>query len=383
MSEEDSLPFHHWLIADASRTGTYQKAINQVVRKNDVVLDIGAGSGILSFFACLAGARKVYAVEMSGVLPLARELCTSNGFNDIVEFRQGRSQEIQLPEPVDVIVSDTGCSFGLQGGLLGILLDARKRFLRPGGRIIPHSLDLFVAPVEIKDGRNLGIWEKDRYGLDLSAIRRFAANTDYHIRIGPEETLAPPASLTTIHFEEIGSPYVVGETLSVAARDGVMHGLAAWIVLELASGISFSNSPLGPTVDWLHSFFPIETPVELSKGDRVRAKIQTNNGEIWRWHVQIENGNTDGGSSSAIKAQFDHSTLWNFPLDPAQVKKQFPNYVPRLSRKGEAEKYLLGAFDGKRSAAELASELLERFGDCFPSKAAAAQFVTRVIGRCT
>ena len=110
MSEEDSLPFHHWLIADTRRTGAYQKAISQVVRKNDAVLDIGAGSGILSFFACLAGARKVYAVEMSGALPLARELCAGNGFNDIVEFRQGRSQEIQLPEPVDVIVSDTGCS---------------------------------------------------------------------------------------------------------------------------------------------------------------------------------------------------------------------------------------------------------------------------------
>jgi SAM-dependent methyltransferase len=382
VSEEDALPFHHWLISDTSRTGTYQKAISQVVRKNDVVLDIGAGSGILSFFACLSGARKVYAVEMSGALPLARELCAGNGFNDIIEFRQGRSQEIQLPEPVDVIVSDTGCSFGLQGGLLGILLDARKRFLRPGGRIIPHSLELLVAPVEIKDGRNLDIWQKGRYGLDLSALRSFAANTDYHIRVLPEETLAPPASLTTIHFEEVGTPYVAGETLSVAARDGVMHGLAAWIALELAPGISFTNSPLAPTVDWLHSFFPVETPVELRAGDRVRAKIQTNNGEVWRWRIEVEDGNSDSGKP-AVKASFDHSTLWNFPLEPAQVKKQFPNYVPKLSRKGEAEKFLLGALDGKRSAAELTAELLERFADCFPSKAAASQFVTRVIGRCT
>jgi protein arginine N-methyltransferase 1 len=382
VSEEDSLPFHHWLIADTSRTGTYQKAISQVVRKNDVVLDIGAGSGVLSFFACLAGARKVHAIEMSGALPLARELCAGNRFNDIVEFRQGRSQEIQLPEPVDVIVSDTGCSFGLQGGLLGILLDARKRFLKPGGRIIPRSLQLLVAPVEINDARNLDIWENDRYGLDLSSIRRFAANTDYHFKAEPETVLAPPASLTTIQFEEVSSPYVVGETLSVASRDGVMHGLAAWIVLELAPGISFTNSPLAPTVDWLHSFFPIERPVELRTGDRVRARIQTNNGEVWRWHVQIEDGNTDG-ENLAVKARFDHSTLWNFPLDPAQVKKQFPNYTPKLSRKGEAEKYLLGAFDGQRSAAELAAELLERFSDCFPSKAVAAQFVSRVIGRCT
>jgi protein arginine N-methyltransferase 1 len=268
VSEEDSLPFHQWLIADTRRTGTYQKAISQVVHKNDVVLDIGAGSGILSFLACLAGARKVYAVEMSGALPLARELCAGNSFNDIVEFRQGRSQEIQLPEPVDVIISDTGCSFGLQGGLLGILLDARKRFLRLGGRIIPHSLQLLVAPVEINDGRNLDIWEKGRYNLDLSnpavcggPITTSKSNLKTCWRL----------PLATIHFEEVSSPYVAGETLSVAAREGVMHGLAAWIVLELAPGISFTNSPLAPTVDWLHSFFPVETPVALRTGDRVKA----------------------------------------------------------------------------------------------------------------
>lgn len=383
MSEEDSLPFHHWLLADASRTGTYRNAISQVVRKNDVVLDIGAGSGILSFFACLAGARKVYAIEVSDALPLAQELCTSNGFNDIVEFRQGRSQEIRLPEAVDVVVSDTGCSFGLQGGLLDILLDAKRRFLKPGGRIIPYSLQLFVAPVELNDRRNLDIWKKDRYGIDLSSIRRFAANTDYHIKLGAADMLASPASLTTIQFKEVISPYVTGETISIAARDGVMHGLGAWMQLELAPDISFTNSPLEPAVDWTHSFFPIEKPVELRAGDRVRTKIQTNNGEVWRWQGELTNGSASGANSSAIKARFDQSTMWNFPVEPARLRKQLPNYTPKLSRKGEAEVYVLGAFDGQRTIRELAAELLERFGDCFPSGAAASKFVTRIVGRCT
>ena len=55
------------MMQDYIRTGTYQRAIlaNLPDFKDKVVLDVGAGSGILSFFAIQAGARKVYAVEAS------------------------------------------------------------------------------------------------------------------------------------------------------------------------------------------------------------------------------------------------------------------------------------------------------------------------------
>ncbi len=201
MSTENLLAFHHWLLADAGRTGAYQRAISQIVRKNDVVLDIGAGTGILSFFACLAGARKVYAVETSDALVLARELSAHNGFDGKIEFLHELSQNIQLPESMDVIVSDTGASFGLQGRMLGTLLDARQRFLKPGGRLIPYALRLFVAPVELSDGRSLEIWNEDGYGLDLSAVRRFAANTNYLWNLKAEDLLASPALLVALHFE--------------------------------------------------------------------------------------------------------------------------------------------------------------------------------------
>lgn len=57
------------MMQDYIRTATYQKAIlaNLGDFNDKVVLDVGAGSGILSFFACQAGARKVYAVEASSM----------------------------------------------------------------------------------------------------------------------------------------------------------------------------------------------------------------------------------------------------------------------------------------------------------------------------
>lgn len=61
--------FFCYFSQDYIRTGTYQRAIlsNMSDFKDKIILDVGAGSGILSFFAAQAGARKVYAVEASSM----------------------------------------------------------------------------------------------------------------------------------------------------------------------------------------------------------------------------------------------------------------------------------------------------------------------------
>lgn len=57
------------MLQDYVRTSTYQRAVlaNSDDFKDKVVLDVGAGSGILSFFSVQAGAKRVYAVEASSM----------------------------------------------------------------------------------------------------------------------------------------------------------------------------------------------------------------------------------------------------------------------------------------------------------------------------
>ena len=61
------LMFQQNMLSDSVRTQLYRRAVfeNQIDFRGKVVVDVGCGSGILSFFAAQAGARKVYAIEAS------------------------------------------------------------------------------------------------------------------------------------------------------------------------------------------------------------------------------------------------------------------------------------------------------------------------------
>ncbi|MEK7829805.1 MAG: 50S ribosomal protein L11 methyltransferase, partial [Acidobacteriota bacterium] len=70
-------------------------------------LDAGAGSGILSFFAAAAGARKVYAVEYdAGLAELLRRNAALNGFAEVIEVIAGDVRELQLPVQADVLIAE-------------------------------------------------------------------------------------------------------------------------------------------------------------------------------------------------------------------------------------------------------------------------------------
>lgn len=67
---------------------------------------MGAGSGILSFFASEAGAKRVYAVEASNMAEHAQRLIETNKRGNVITVIAGKIEEIELPEKVDIIISE-------------------------------------------------------------------------------------------------------------------------------------------------------------------------------------------------------------------------------------------------------------------------------------
>lgn len=169
------------MMQDFVRTSTYQKAINgNFVDFNDkVILDVGAGSGILSFFAAQAGARKVYAVEASNMAQYAQQLVASNNLSDRISVIAGKIEEIELPEKVDVIISEPMGYMLYNERMLETYLHAKK-WLKPDGKMFPSRGDLHVAPftdeaLYSEQYNKANFWYQTSFhNVDLSSLREAA-----------------------------------------------------------------------------------------------------------------------------------------------------------------------------------------------------------------
>ncbi|MGZ4611706.1 MAG: 50S ribosomal protein L11 methyltransferase, partial [Kineosporiaceae bacterium] len=168
---------HRTMICDQVRTGAFRRAIESVVRPGDIVLDIGAGSGILSMFAARAGAARVYAVERTTVAVLARDLAAANGFEEIVQVIHGDVMDVELPERVDVIVSEWLGGFGIDEGMLVPVIAARDRWLKPGGVMIPGSVTAWASLVHDRYlGETVEFLRDNPYGLTLDGLVEMTVN---------------------------------------------------------------------------------------------------------------------------------------------------------------------------------------------------------------
>jgi protein arginine N-methyltransferase 1 len=373
------LEFHAFCL---TRTGTrldqFAKAIRRHVTRGDVVVDLGAGSGILSFLACQAGAARVYAIEAGDSIAFARQLAATMGLQQRIEFIGKPSTQVVLPERARVIVSDIHDTFGLQQNGLSAFIDARERFLEPDGSLIPRSIQLMIVPVEAREQyqHTVDVWQQRIHGVDLSPLRMLAVNQPSPSRVEPGQLLAAPAPIATIDLAQAQTAYAGGTAVVDVTRHGSMHGLCGCFVTTLAEGVTMGNVPGdSSTTHFAQAFFPIDTPLDVVPGDRISIRIDTHDSIAARWQVDVVR-------AGASIARFDHATPYAASLSMETLRKQAADYRPRLTPRGAAERALLDRFDGVRPASELEAWLSERFKDVFPSRSDAAALLKSTIDRC-
>jgi SAM-dependent methyltransferase len=291
---------HRAMIRDRPRTEAFRRAIEAAVEPGDVVLDVGTGTGILSLLAARAGAARVYAVEQTSIARLAQELVAANGYGDTVEVIEGDIVDVELPEKVDVLVSEWLGGFGIDEGMLVPVLVARDRWLKAGGVMIPASVVAWTALVEDAYVREtLDFLRSGPYGLDLGDLVEKTVNEVFYSGPGRHLTEADLRSggarlwttdATRISLEEARSPHEAEVALPVAGR-GTANALGLWFSAELAAGTTLSIGPGDPPTHWGMTTAPLRAPVELEPGSRVHVRVRTaparSMGTWTSWAVKI------------------------------------------------------------------------------------------------
>ena len=295
------LQTHLKMLDDRVRMDAYQKAVSKTVRDGDVVADIGTGSGVLAFLAIQAGARKVYAIESGPIIDVAKKAAVENGFSDRICFIQGTSKQIDIPEKVDAIVTETIGCFGIDEGIIDIIGDARQRFLKSGGKIIPQQVALLAAPVAFKQKHPFRFLEGSYYDIQFAHLRRLAANTVYSLNTASFDDLqllSPPDLIFEANLYECGSleyPVEMTGKYRIAKKER-FDGIVVFPEIMLTDGIGVSLFKDGRSIPshWELTFFPNKERYTLVGDDMITFKVTLteHNGFIWENHIR-QNGKTD------------------------------------------------------------------------------------------
>ena len=301
----------YWkMMTDHVRRDAYASALRQVVGPDSVVVNIGTGVGVFALLACRFGARRVYAIEPDGIIAVARELASANGFADRIEFLQALSTDVDLPEPADVIVSDLRGVLPLQGAHIPAIRDAVDRFLAPGGVLLPERDVVHLAPIE--DHRLyrdlVAPWDGRPEGLEFDVARRHATGRWTKVRVTPERLLAPGERWVELDYRTVTDPNVSGTVAWTVERDGTFHGICGWFETTLVDDIGFSTGPTEPERIYGSGFFPLEAPVPVEAGDRAEVRLDARlvgGTYLWRWRTTVRRAGVDG----ATVASFDQSNL--------------------------------------------------------------------------
>jgi precorrin-6B methylase 2 len=272
------LKIHQSLLRDLNRNRAFHRALEESVVKDSSVLDIGSGTGIWAITAAKMGARRVVAIEQEALLVgLIRALARENGVADRVEVIQGNAAQVELGKEFDVIVSETIGHLIFDEQIVQIMADARKRFLKPSGALIPNAVALVVAPVHLaKEQENLPTGLQMNYEYFESLLLNVPVGLTDKSQL---EILGEPRDLVRIDLRSVESrPDLTGLKAQWPNQQtkGV-NGFAVWAEASLSQEVNVATIN---TTSWSTMVYPIR-PFQAEAGKLELDLMLTSNTNYW------------------------------------------------------------------------------------------------------
>lgn len=360
------------MVLDEHRNNLYAAALRQLVTPETVVLDVGAGVGVLGLMAAAMGARKVYLVEPATPLAAARQIAQANNLADKIVCIPRTIEQANLPEKVDLILSVFTGNFLLEEDLLPSLLFARDRYLKQGGAMLPDQACMKVAPVSMPDyyQNQVGTWREPAQGIDYSVMHRFATNSIYYDRFNdmPFEMLGPVETLHHVDFLEATSVDCDASCVLGMSRAGTLHGWLGWFEARLAEQW-LSTSPQAPATHWGQAYLPVDPVFEVEPTTSMDFWLKRPAFGEWSWGADI--------AGRSVK----QSTFLSRPFTPAELQQRSLDFRPVSGAQTQAAELVLKAISESLTVRDIAGRLVAQMPELFPDNPSALRFVQRQVER--
>ena len=278
-----SVPFWHIpMMNDAPRNDAFEAAITAALAERGPdarVLDIGAGSGLLSLMAARAGARNVVACEMEPMIAeMAERIVARNGYADRITIHARPSIDLavgaELDTPADILVSEILSSDLLTEKVLDTFEDAHRRLLAPDALVIPRAataMGCLVASDALADYAFVG----QVSGFDLSPFTDFAPQRlPIHGTMTGWTRLSDDLELVHLDLTRHKHDAALARLSIPVTATGRAIGIVQWMQIDLWDGIAFDNHPDRYTDGgWLQVLHSFPAPIDVVAGETLDVAV--------------------------------------------------------------------------------------------------------------
>jgi len=324
-------------IKDKVRTQAYISALQQYITPEAVVLDLGAGTGFFSLLACQLGAKHVYAIERNPVIHLLHKQAKANAWSERITILQGLSTNLDLPERVDLIISD------LRGGMLPLyqshiqsLHDAYTRFLKPDGILMPSNDTIFLAAacdVDFYEKRVCKPWCDANYAFDMSPVFDKQIHTPFRHVPAVDQIVLPPQLWASIDYGQQDDPQIRNTLVWQVEAPTTIHFLCAWFESTLVDGVTYSTSPFVEKdqrpVSYSGLYLPLQKPIMLQADEQLEVDlmatyIRVRDNYTYTWRTRVLDARQN------VRLAYQQSTFYvdSYQLPDLKTVRSKPNHEP-------------------------------------------------------
>lgn len=286
------------MLQDKLRTLSYKKAIENNVKENDTVLDLGCGTGILSFFAAKKGCKKVYAIDKSDFLDDAIKTADLNNMEKYIEFIKGDILRFKPREKIDVVIHDQIGYFLWDEDIISKVAYIRSHFLKQNAIIIPSRIDLYLVLTSYKSDleKSIFFWSKKKYGIDFSNFSAKLFMQEYKKALFPS-IIELKDTKTFLSAEKLAYSIDLRKETSIPRKIAVsfklkknskLRGICAYFKVYLDEDNVFSTRPEKTNTHWGQIFLPCTEEKIIKRNSLLNFTLfPKRNSKEWKFKFEI------------------------------------------------------------------------------------------------